>query len=87
MPTPVPSSLAMLSPHGVYTPHPAHTSSPFVHMLGVQEGLGGMHIREGGMTRGDACKGKGCTQGEGEGPGGMHARGRATHKGRGRVCK
>ncbi len=39
-------------------------------------------------TRGRAtCKGKGHTQGEGEGPGGMHARGRAACKGRGRVCK
>src|SRR6266702_3347024 len=39
-------------------------------------------------TRGRAvCKGKGCAQGEGEGPGGMHARGRAAYKGRGRVCK
>ncbi len=34
-----------------------------------------------------ARKGKGCTQGEGEGPGGMHARGRAACKGRGRVCE
>jgi len=33
------------------------------------------------------CKGKGHTQGEGEGPGGMCARGRAAYKGRGRVCE
>jgi len=39
-------------------------------------------------TRGRAtCKGKGCVQGEGEGPGGMHARGRAACKARGRVSK
>src|SRR6266702_6016919 len=34
-----------------------------------------------------ARKGKGCVQGEGEGPGGMHTRGRAACKGRWRVCE
>jgi len=64
-------------------PIPPHSPSPPA-CQGAQEGQRAPSPLFLGYA---TCKGKGRVQGEGEGPGGMHARGRAACKGMGRVCK